>query len=264
MKTHKESKKTWRDFTLIELLVVIAIIAILASMLLPALNRARESAHRISCLSNMKQLGLAMQGYNSDNNGMMPPSGWNNGGSYLLWNNMIGSYVGVKDTANDWGSLTGKNLPLNSAFTCPKLSDKLNGNRFYSSYGYNSNTFGGINYAVPASFNGVPKPKPPVKNSQISKPTKQLVLVETWYNNNNITSRKRGRYIADNQAYLCFRHLESANTLYLDGHAASEKQYLLWQGHHLAYPWNTCLQNRSWFAYPGRVKWDGQYGYAPY
>lgn len=55
-----------KAFTLIELLVVIAILAILASILFPVFARARENARRASCLSNMKQLGLAMMMYVQD------------------------------------------------------------------------------------------------------------------------------------------------------------------------------------------------------
>jgi prepilin-type N-terminal cleavage/methylation domain-containing protein/prepilin-type processing-associated H-X9-DG protein len=250
--------KSKLNFTLIELLVVIAIIAILASMLLPALGRARENAKRIGCTSNAKQLGIGFISYNADYDGVMPPVGVQNGSSYLLWTSLIGTYIGVNGIADDWGSLSGPTLPLNSVFWCDKQLNKQNGSRYYMSYGYNSVTFGSYNFAAPASYNGVTKPPPPIKNTMIKQPTKQLVAVETWYNQTGETNRSRGNADLRYQDYICYRHLGTANTLYLDGHAKAEKPILL-RGHKLGYPINACLQNRAWFSGS-----DTPFGYEPY
>jgi prepilin-type N-terminal cleavage/methylation domain-containing protein/prepilin-type processing-associated H-X9-DG protein len=110
--TQSHTHKT-QAFTLIELLVVIAIIGILAAMLLPALNKAREKGRMAVCISNLRQISVGIRLYTDDNEGYMPTASYGSGATEGPWPKLLAPYIPHRD------SNTNATSASNRVFICP-------------------------------------------------------------------------------------------------------------------------------------------------
>ena len=161
--SHLSSFQRKRSFTLIELLIVVAIIAILAGMLLPALNKARDSAHKIACASNHKSLTSAAIQYNMDNQDYFyapVDRKGNGGGCYNYIFNIsafaIPPYLGKKTGQNVAGGLLRKEkingtdvyFYTSKTMVCPgkKLNPSFDVMRQHYNYSWNSQLGSGSFY----------------------------------------------------------------------------------------------------------------------
>lgn len=225
--------KTYRNFTLIELLVVIAIIAILASMLLPALNQARDKAKTISCVSNLKQIGLAANNYSDDFDGWLIPHQLANVSNWAHTTVNL-KYIPAPPTTG-WqgdyytnGHLYDWNLKPGGVFACPSDFSELSSGSWIEPKGY---AWNGAHYGINKNLSYINwRPvgyanRQWYKNSQISGASSTYLIGDS-HGNGGTMIRAGEASISTDIATIgaCKpRHSDSINMLFVDGHVTSNK-----------------------------------------
>ena len=204
------SRVKMKIFTIIELLIVVAVIAILAAMLLPALNSAREKARGISCLNNHNTIGKAVQMYVSDNQDyFFPYSHWTGGvsgsGSQIIWwnrtNGFINEYLQVKEPDTHVGYILGRDsesygYDRRSRFACPSQEARVDQT-------FTINYFYGLDSVL------------------VTKITRYRHPSRTLRTSDYLATQTTGACNYAEEAPGSFRHKGFANVSFADGHTGT-------------------------------------------
>ena len=220
-------------FTLIELLVVIAIIAILAAMLLPALNKARAKSKAIACTANCKQLGTALISYTMDKAGYLtvslsPDSTARSG----FWSRELAPYVGITGNLDAVGLVKYSDSRLVSGvFRCPSYTDEMivaatgTADSIYCAIGYGWNQQMGARDHTSSPFR--------MKIQKVRHPSRKVMLGDTtdWFKSTSNALRTIYPESTYSEPYpnpcIGNRHSGGVNMVLGDGHVEWFQQSVL-------------------------------------